>query len=295
MTKPWSASTSDASPYRGPYRGRTIAVGTKHGKQHQLQPAFGAVLGAVLHTPPDLDTDRFGTFTGEIARTGPALDAARAKARLAMAVTELPYGVASEASYGTLPGGWFGHEELLLFCDERLGIEVVEGHRTLSVPGTAHRVSDYREIPAAFLGGLPDQALIVRPCHCDRLSAGAPIAKGVTDTETLRSALSAALAHSPDGQAVVEPDLRAHHNPSRRLVLDRLAHKLARRLATACPACGAPGFGRMDAEPGLPCRACATPTPLIGNEIHGCAACDHRVSRPVRDVADPGDCPSCNP
>ena len=286
MRNPQSTSTSEPSRYRG----RTIAVGTRHGKQHQFQPAFSAVLGAALHTPADLDTDRFGTFSGEPARTGSAIDAARAKARLAIAVTGLPFGLASEASYGRLPGDWFGHEELLLFIDAELGIEIMEGHRTLSVPGVTQQVHDIDEVHPALLDGLPDQALIVRPYR-----HGGPITKGITDTATLRAAISAAAAQSADAMAQVEPDLRAHHNPSRRLVLVRLADKLARRLATACPDCGAPGFGRVGAQPGRPCRVCATPTPLIGTEIHGCAACGHQSSRPVGDSADPADCPVCNP
>ena len=286
MTVRPTTSTPNASPYRG----TTIAVGTRHGKQHQFQPAFREVLGAALHTPPDLDTDQFGTFSGDLPRSGTAIDAARAKTRLAMAVSALPYGLASEASYGPLTGGWAGHEELLLFCDERWGIEVLEGHRTLAVPGTAQQVRDHSEVRAALLDGLPDQALIVRPGQGD-----GPISKGVEDAATLRAAVSAAVSHSPDGVALIEPDLRAHHNPSRRLVLARLAGTLARRLATECPACTAPGFGRLDVEPGLPCRVCATPTPLPRNEIHGCAACAHRISRPVRDVADPAACPLCNP
>lgn len=286
MTSQRSAKPSAPSPYRG----ETIAVGTKHGKQDQLAPAFDAVLGAELRTPPEIDTDRFGTFSGEVARSGSAIDAARAKARLAMDLTGLPYGLASEASYGPLAGGWSGHEELLLFCDDRLGIEVLEGHRTLSVPGAAQQVRDWREVRPSLLDGLPHQALIVRPYR-----HGGPIAKGVTDTETLSAAISTASAHSPDGLAQVEPDLRAQHNPSRRRVLTALADKLARRLATECPACAAPGFGRVDAEAGLPCRICGTPTELVVNEFHGCAACGHRVSRAVGGGADPADCPQCNP
>lgn len=286
MTIPPPSGASDPSRYRG----RTIAVGTKHGKQHQFQPAFQGVLGAALHTPPGLDTDRFGTFCGETTRNGSAIEAARAKARLAMTITGLPCGLASEASYGPLPGGWFGHEELLLFCDDHLGIEVVEGHRSLSIPGIAQQVRDVDEVRPALLDGLPDQALIVRPHR-----RGGPITKGVTDIAVLGAAISAVVAHSPDVLAQVEPDLRAHHNPSRRRVLVRLADKLAHRLATECPACAAPGFGRVDAERGLPCRNCAAPTPLIANEIHGCAACDIQRSRPVQDLADPLHCPLCNP
>jgi len=277
------------APEPSPYRGRVVAVGTQHGKQHQFAPPFHRVLGAELVTPA-VDTDRFGTFTGEVARTGAPADAARAKARLAMSATGLPYGLASEASYGPLPGGWLGHEEILLFCDDVAGIEIAEGHRTHSVPGVAQPVSGFDDVPESLLEGLPGQALIVRPRGAD----GA-ITKGITGSDALRSAITAAISASLHGVALVEPDLRAHHNPSRRLILAGLAETMARRLATTCASCSAPGFGRIDAEPGLPCRACGTPTHLRHREIHACAVCAHLESRPVRAAADPADCPACNP
>lgn len=272
------------------YRGRSVAVGTRHGKQHQFAPAFRDVLDVQLVTPPDLDTDRFGAFTGEVARAGTATEAARGKARLAMDRAGLPYGLASEASYGVLPGGWFGHEEILLFCDEVLGIEILEGHRSTSVPGAAHRVSHVGDLPDALLAGLPGQALTVRPW-----AATTGVVKGITDSDGLAAAITAAVDASPEHLALVEPDLRAHHNPSRRQVLRRLADTLVRRLATGCPACGTPGFGRIDAVAGLSCRLCDTPTPLVGAEIHACASCAHQQIRPVSGSADPAVCPSCNP
>lgn len=274
---------------RSPYRGRVIAVGTRHGKQHQFASPFNRVLGASLTTPV-VDTDALGTFTGEVARIGPPVDAARTKARLAMNAAGLPYGLASEASYGPLPGGWLGHEEILLFCDDVAGIEIVEGHRTSAVPAVGQRVSHHDEVPGPLLDGLPGQGLIVRPC-----GASGAITKGITDADALRTAIAAATSVSPDGVALVEPDLRAHHNPSRRLILSRLAESMARRLATPCPGCGAPGFGRVDSEPGLPCRSCDSPTPLRHIDIHACAACGHRERRAIRDLADPVHCPDCNP
>lgn len=293
-----------------PYRDRSIAVGTRHGKERQFRAAFRDVLGAVLVTPDDLDTDRFGTFSGELPRTTTAVEAARAKAHLAMTVTGLPAGIASEASYGTLGElGYAGHEEVLMFCDAERGIEVLTGHRTLEVPGYPHRVRDPDDVPAALRNGLPAQALIVRPAQAliarpaqaliARTTAAVSangITKGIVDIPTLQAAITRAVAQSADRHAIVEPDLRAHHNPSRQRVLTRLADSLARRLATPCPACRTPGFGRVSTEPGLPCRGCGMPTSLPLNEIHGCPACDHQASRPVSgDHADPGNCPRCNP
>jgi len=276
-----------------PYRDCRIAVGTRHGKETQFARAFEVVLGAHLVTPPDLDTDRFGTFSGEIPRTATASDTARAKARLAMAVSGLPYGLASEASYGPLPGvGVQGHEELMVFVDDTRGIEVFVGERTTVVPGHGHRVAGLAELPPHVAAGLPAQALIVRPS-----AVGQPggVVKGITDLTLLNTAIMTAAQHSDDGLALVEPDLRAHHNPSRRLVLRRLADVLARRLATRCPACSTPGFGRVDSERGLPCRVCETPTDAIHNEIHACPRCFHRVAVAVATAADPTWCPQCNP
>lgn len=268
-------------------------MGTAHGKAGPLAPPFADVLGAELTTPAGLDTDRFGTFSGDVRRTRTALQTARAKARLGMDAGRLPYGLASEASYGPLPGSQLpGHEEILVFLDDARGIEVVEGYRTANTPGSAHRLTAPAEVPPALVDGLPGQGLVVRPAAAD---AAAVMVKGITDPAELEAAIRWVTRHSPDGAALVEPDLRAHHNPSRRSVLTRLATTMAHRLATPCPACAAPGFGHVASEPGLPCRACGARTPQTGAEIHTCAVCSHHRARPVPGGADPLWCPECNP
>jgi len=278
-----------ARPDAHRYRGRQVAVGTRHGKQDQFRPAFTEILGAHLVTPPNLDTDQFGTFSGEISRPGAAVAAARAKARLAMEVTGLPLGLSTEASYGRLPdGNCPGHEEIVLFVDSELHIEVLEGNRTTSVPGSSHAVARGADVPAYLLAGLPNQALIVRGEDVD------PV-KGITGVADLHTAVATVSALSAHSLAIVEPDLRAHHNPSRRVVLTTLAERLARRLATACPACGAPGFGQVDNEYGLPCRVCATPTPAAWRAVQGCPRCPHTTTVAVAESGDPALCPACNP
>ena len=85
---------------------------------------------------------------------------------------------------------------------------------------------------------------------------------------------------------------------SRREGLRRLGLALVRRLQTACPACGSPGWGLLDTLPGLPCGDCGTTTTLTLSEIWGCPQCGARRDQPRRDGrlhADPGQCPWCNP
>lgn len=283
------------SPAGAAYRDTVIVFGTMHGKQQQAAPAFAELLGARVVAPAGLDTDQFGTFAGDVARTLSPIDAARAKARLAMAATGSRYGLASEASYGPLTGvGWPGHEEILLFLDDSRGIEILEGNRTLTTPGPPQRVrcpSELRDLLPAF--GWPGQALLVRPAVGGH---GPDIVTGITGPDQLVAAVRAAAARSGDGHALVEPDLRAQHNPTRRAVLAQLARTLAARLATSCPACGSPGYGRTATRTGLPCAACATPTELAADDLHTCPACAHQhfVTRPER-AADPRWCPECNP
>ena len=288
-----------ARPVGRHYRGADITFGTRHGKNEQAAPAFERILGARVTAPADLDTDQFGTFTGDVTRRLAPIETARAKAQLAMSTTGHRYALASEASYGVLPGiGWTGHEEILLFIDGIRGWEIIEGYRTLVTPGTTRRVRDVVEISLDLTHwGWPAQGLIVRPDAGDAVTGGgADMIKGITDGAALAAAIDIAVQRSPTGLAVVEPDLRAHHNPTRRGVLTDLARRLAGRLGTVCAVCGSPGYGRADTVRGLPCRACGTLTDLIRADIHACPSCPHRDARPrAATSADPRYCPDCNP
>lgn len=201
--------------------------------------------------------------------------------------------MASEASYGPLPGlGCAVHEEILLFVDDVRGIEVLETGRAAMPLMRSHRVESLAELPVSVTQALPAQALIVRPITDDD---GRDIVKGITDTDVLHIAIGAAASVSPQGLALVEPDLRAHTNPGRQHVLHRLAYRLAHRLATPCPSCGSPGYGRHSATSGLPCRVCCTPTALTLSEEFVCAACPYHTTKPAAELADPRHCPGCNP
>lgn len=276
-----------------PYRGCRVAMGTRHRKDRQVAPAFAALLGAQVVVPPDLDTDRFGTFTAERPRRMRAIEAARAKALLGMRTAGTRYGLASEATYGLLAGtGCPVHEEILLFTDHSRGIEIVETARRPSLPACSFRVRSIDDMSPSLVDCRPAQGWIVRPAGTDDLTA---LSKGVRGRVALSRAVAEALRHSPENLAIVEPDLRALHNPLRRRVIEGLAYRLATRLRTRCPRCATPGFGRLGVEPGLPCRICGTQTELPRAELHGCAACPHRNHKRAASEADPRWCPFCNP
>lgn len=279
------------------YRGRRAVIATRHGKESAFGPALRAAVGLELFAPPGFDSDRFGTFTGEVPRPASPRETARMKARAAMQQCGIRVGIASEGSFGPhpvlpVPAAY----ERIIFLDDSLGMEIEEAlistdtnYGTITL-GPADSWETF-----ASAARFPTHALIVRPDGPPSLPV---TAKGVCDAETLARAIRDACAASPHGRARLETDMRAHLNPTRRRVLRRLGLRLARRLRVPCPVCSAPGFGCVETLPGLPCSACGSPTDLIAREVHACSRCGHRETLPRPNCplhADPARCPVCNP
>ena len=273
-------------------------LGSMHAKEAALRAPFRRI-GVELLVPGGFDTDRWGSFAGDVQRRGSMEEAARAKARAAMIMTGLPVGLASEGSYGPhpfipfLPLGL----ELLIWIDDENGVEIVE---TMSDPAPCfdHLTVRSAAEAEAFLQrtGFPETGLIVAPfANAGPLPA---TAKGVRARAELDEAVASAGCRSPEGLAVIQTDMRAHMNPKRMSTIASLGERLVQRLATPCPACRSPGFGKMRPGPGLPCSWCGTPTHEPSGEQRVCETCGHAVFTPRidgRDSADPGACPACNP
>ncbi len=277
------------------YAGRTAALATKHGKGPLIATPLAAVGLEVVVTP--LDTDSFGTFTGEVPRRGTPREVAVRKARAAIEASGLDVGLASEGSFGPHPAmpGVTTDLELVVLVDDRLGVTVSE--RVVTTATAAASLEATAATSSAELErfcnqvGFPDQALICRPADGTRQA----ITKAITSLDGLHRAVRAATGASRDRRAVVETDLRAHLCPTRRVVIVEAATRLARRLASRCPRCETPGFGQVGVETGLPCRWCGLPTDAPAALVDGCARCDFRQRRPVAGDADPSTCPACNP
>jgi hypothetical protein len=265
-----------------PYAGQHIGLATMHEKERALAPVFRRVLGAEIVVPV-LDTDALGTFSGEVARPDTLVETALLKADMLFeAMPDLDYALASEGSYGPIdrvplnPGG----VELLAFVDRKRGIRHVE---TLPTHRTNWRLQRFAAAdPARLLAlrdmGFPEFGVFVA-CSSNMSQ---PI-KGLATVEAVIEAMDREARRSEDGLAVLYSDMRAHKNPLRMKVLRATGWKLAKRLATLCPKCHAPGWGFIDSRRGLPCEACAAPTHWIDFEIDGCTVCGHATARARKD------------
>lgn len=247
-----------------------------------------------------LDTDAMGTFSGEVERVGSALECARRKCLIALDIlgSKVEYCLASEGSFGPHPFIPFlpCDQEILYFIDRRREFHL---HMTYMSEKTNYQmksVSSFEELTTfAEAAQFPTHALIIRS---DDPSQKTLIYKGIHTQEALVEAFAEALLHSRDKKVWVETDMRAQHNPTRMSVIGELATKLATRLATACPTCHAPGWGRVNAEKGLRCEYCDQETEMIAHEAYGCVLCQHTETKPRADglkTAPQQYCNWCNP
>jgi hypothetical protein len=89
------------------FQGRSLVVATMHGKESVIGPLLQQSLGVNVATAAGLNTDTFGTFSGEVERTVSPIAAARLKCDAAQALTGASLVLASEGSFGAHTGNGF--------------------------------------------------------------------------------------------------------------------------------------------------------------------------------------------
>lgn len=274
MSRDTTQRTQQASA--NTYHGQQVALLTQHGKESVIAPVLKTLLGCSVEKVEGFNTDLLGTFTRDITREGNQLEAARKKARIGMELSGLSFGLASEGAFGPDPFTFFmlsRNRELLIWIDDRLGIEIVatvDGLTNLS-----HRLVESWEEAEDFArsAGFPEHHLVVRPADENHPE----LRKGLADWANLKDAVTWALDFAPNRHAFVETDMRAFANPTRLENIRLAAVDLGRRLTSLCPACGAPGFSLAGQVRGLPCEGCGTPTREAKADIHCCVRCEHQV------------------
>ena len=283
----------------GAYQGACIIVPTKHSKSVAIAPPFWARLGSsVLEYL--VDTDTLGTFSGEVAREGNALECARRKCEwgLERLGDKVEYGLASEGSFGPHPVIPFlpCDQEILYFIDRKRGFHLHLSHLSEKTNYQMTTLVSLAELEQfAKSAQFPSHALILRPNNRGDRSV---VFKGVDTQVALEEAFRESLKRSSDGKVWIETDMRAQMNPSRMAVIGELAMILANRLAASCPQCNSPGWGRIRVEKGLHCEYCDQPTEMIADEVCGCVLCAHSEQLPRADgltAAPQQHCGWCNP
>lgn len=277
------------------FHGKSVFFANKHGKEAILEPLFAEIGLKCIATP--VDTDQFGTFSGEVERTGSVRETLRKKIKAAADQhSEAQLILASEGSFGPHPLSGFLQTDLesLLLWDRETGTEIYAEFLATD-PVHAERILGPQDDFRAFLREIqfPDHGIIVHPVGLLR-----PLFKGLHREQDVEQAMLECFLASPSGRVVLMTDLRACHNATRRNAIHNAGRKLIEVLSSLCPACAYPGFAILEGVPGLMCGDCGEPSRIAKAVILACPKCDKKEERPRPDgrrELDSSECEFCNP
>ena len=272
---------------------RTCCIATQHQKELVIKPILEKELFLQCYTPDQLNTDQFGTFSGEIERRLSPLNAARAKCDLAHQLTGCDLVVANEGSFGPHPNLFFipANEELILLRDYKNNLSIWTSLLSTETNFNSLEISNTKQL-ADFAKsiGFPSHNLIL-------LSSDRSVIR--KDFNTLEEANQALVELTKgDGRCIVETDMRAMNNPTRMNVIEELTHKLVKKVKAKCPSCNTPGFDVIRVNIGLPCMACKAKTSSTLSLVKGCLSCNYEelIEYPNnKQEEDPMYCNYCNP
>ncbi len=277
------------------FNSRKLIIATKHKKEAVIAPILEDKLGVRCFVDDEFDTDAFGTFSGEIEREKDPLETIRMKCLVAMEKNNCDLAVASEGSFGPHPSLFFANadDELIMLIDKKNNLEIVVREISLETNFNAKLIRNKSELLDFTKTVLfPSHALIIKKDQHDVSF----IRKGIKDETLLMEYFEYCIKNF--GQAYIETDMRAMHNPTRMKVIQAAMNKLIQNIQSTCPQCCAPGFVVKDVISGLPCELCNFPTnsTLFHNFI--CSTCGFQEKNKYphgKEFEDPMYCNRCNP
>lgn len=277
------------------FRDRKLVIATMHGKELVMKPVIKQYLPVTCMTTPALDTDAFGTFSGEVERIHGPLLTLRNKILAALELTGETLGLGSEGSFGPDPRIPYVHSnhELVMLIDRENGLEIVGSALSTSTNFARQTIQSQADLNAfAEKIQFPSHGMILKQVTNGRVTA---MQKGILYWEALQGACIA--LKKPGAQLIAESDMRALYNPTRMVVIEQATKNLMKKLITLCPDCLHPGFSCVEVQPGLPCAHCGEPTELPLQRVYHCQQCGYTDERMDlnKPKADPQYCQHCNP
>lgn len=277
------------------FKNRRLIIATKHKKEAVISPILEDKLGVHCFVDEEFDTDAFGTFSGEIEREKDALETIRMKCLVAMDKNKCDLAVASEGSFGPHPSLYFTNadDELIMLIDKKNKFEIVAREISLETNFNAKLIRNKSELmDFAKAVDFPSHALIIKKDQNDHTF----LRKGIKDEALILDYFEYCVANF--GQAYIETDMRAMHNPTRMKVIESTMKKLIENIESICPQCSAPGFVVTDVLSGLPCQLCNFPTNSTLLYKLTCSTCGFKEKKKFphgKEFEDPMNCNLCNP
>ncbi|MCU0382702.1 MAG: hypothetical protein MUF68_01430 [Cyclobacteriaceae bacterium] len=255
-----------------------------------IQPLVQGKLGAICMIPERYDTDKFGTFSGEVERERDAITTLRKKILSALDEFGVDMGIGSEGSFGEHPFIPFSaaDEELVMLIDRRNNFEIGASYLTEETNYRQRCVNTIDELKQfAKEVHFPSHALIVKTVD------GKILKKGIDTWEELLYVANQ--NNLGEDKLQIETDMRAMHNPMRMEAIKKATELLIEKILVECPNCHAPGFDVKEKISGLPCEWCGTPSVYTKTLVRKCWKCSHTELADVEKKLAARFCEVCNP
>jgi hypothetical protein len=179
-----------------------------------------------------------------------------------------------------------------MMIDLENNFEIVERVTTTMTNFATAEIHSMKDM-IAFANSIdfPAHGIILKQRILEKTTA---LQKGIITWDHLYHALLQLRAK--DAIIIAESDMRACYNPSRMKIIAEATEMLMKRMVSACPQCGWPGFGEVEKKDGLPCSLCGEPTRLTRANLYRCKHCSYEEQKNSPDEkANPQFCDHCNP
>ena len=146
------------------FKNRVAVLATMHKKERVIAPLLDKCLGIKITVPQNFNTDKFGSFTREIERSGSQIEAARLKAQQALLVSGESLAIASEGSFAPHPSLTYipCNREVIILIDRKNDLEIIGEELSTDTNHNHSKVSNIKQaFDFAEKVGFPEHALVV--------------------------------------------------------------------------------------------------------------------------------------
>jgi hypothetical protein len=279
------------------YSNQIVYFGTKHQKERAIFSLLSEVgLNCLV---AEIDTDQFGTFSGEIKRIDSVKKTLQKKINeVLIHYPDAQFAMASEGSFGPHPLIPFANanHEAILFVDKKKEFEIYVDEYSFDTNLSEIEIGiREKKLLDSFLEKVqfPSHAVMIKKSNEPFFKH-----KGIQNKAELLNYIEQCFLESEDNRIIISTDMRAMFNPTRMKNIYQVGKKLIKALQTFCPVCSVPGFHAYRSIPGLECSLCGCETDVARETEWKCVKCEFLEIKERDDhlkYADPAECPYCNP
>jgi hypothetical protein len=282
------------------FQHRRVLLVTRHGKQKVIAPLLQEAMNITMDVSENIDTDEFGTFSGDVERPADQYTTAKLKALRGLERNPaFEIAIASEGAFNPHPDSPFitVNTEIVLLMDRRHDLEITGRYVSIASHVSEKTVTNINEaLETATAIGFPETGVILKAIQ--RSNEAFYVLKDFQSVYELSEAASFLFNNPKFNSVIMQTDMRAHRNPQRMENIRIATAELINNMLSECPACRTPGFTVTDVKRGLPCEWCGTPTQSILAYHYECSKCRHAEEKMFpkgKLKEDPGYCQRCNP